>query len=166
MSGGAPIFLSFLIAVCIHEGGHLAAAVLCGVPLSRLHVGPFGLRLTMDYSAVSYGRELCVLLAGSAAGCIAAWISSLYGSSDAVFCNLALGGCNLLPVRGLDGGAAVETILSMYCLPDTACRITRALSFLTVVVLWTAALWVCLRVQVNAGLLLLSIWFLYGHMRK
>ena len=64
--------LSFLCAVAVHEGGHLLAAILCGVPVRRLRVGLLGFRLSMAYDAVSYGRELCVLLAGSVAGLLAA----------------------------------------------------------------------------------------------
>ena len=159
--------LSFLCAVAVHEGGHLLAAILCGVPIKRLRagVGILGFRLSMAYDAVSYGRELCVLLAGSGAGLLAAWISHLCGWKSGVFFHLTLSGCNLLPIHGLDGGAAVETVLSLWLLPDTACRIARALSFCTVVALWIAVLWICLRVEVNFGLLLAALTFLYGHMR-
>ncbi len=159
--------LSFLCAVAVHEGGHLLAAILCGVPIKRLRagVGILGFRLSMAYDAVSYGRELCVLLAGSGAGLLAAWISHLCGWESGVFFHLTLSGCNLLPIHGLDGGAAVETVLSLWLLPDTACRIARALSFCTVVALWIAVLWICLRVEVNFGLLLAALTFLYGHMR-
>ena len=160
------LFLPFLCAVAVHEGGHIAAAYFCGVPVRRLRFGTFGLRLTMDYSAVPYGRELAVLLAGSAAGLVGAWISHLCGWSDAVLYHLALSGCNLLPVQGLDGGAALEVLLSMRFLPDTACRTARFFSFLTVVVLWIAVVWICLRVQVNPGLLLTALWFLFGHMKS
>ena len=157
--------LSFLCAVAVHEGGHLLAAILCGVPVRRLRVGLLGFRLSMAYDAVSYGRELCVLLAGSVAGLLAAWISHLCGLENGVFFHLTLSGCNLLPIHGLDGGSAVETILSLWFLPDTACRIARALSFCTVVLLWIAVLWICLRVEVNFGLLLAALAFLCGHMR-
>lgn len=158
--------LSFLCAVAVHEGGHLLAAILCGVPIKRLRagVGILGFRLSMAYDAVSYGRELCVLLAGSGAGLLAAWISHLCGWENGVFFHLTLSGCNLLPIHGLDGGAAVETVLSLWLLPDAACRIARALSFCTVVALWIAVLWICLRVEVNFGLLLAALTFLYGHM--
>ena len=154
--------LSFLCAVAVHEGGHLLAAILCGVPIKRLRagVGILGFRLS-----IAYGRELCVLLAGSGAGLLAAWISHLCGWENGVFFHLTLSGCNLLPIHGLDGGAAVETVLSLWLLPDTACRIARALSFCTVVALWIAVLWICLRVEVNFGLLLAALTFLYGHMR-
>ena len=158
-------FLAFLLAIVIHEGGHIAMAYACGVPVRRLRVGAFGFRLTMDYSAVPYGRELLVLLAGGGAGLAAAWFSGLCGWHDAMLCNLALSGCNLLPVRGLDGGAALEVLLSARFLPDTACRIARFFSFVPVVVLWLAVVWICLRVRVNFGLLCTALWFLFGHMK-
>lgn len=160
---GADV-LAFFGAVVVHESGHLLVALLCGVPVQRLRAGIFGFRLSMAYDKVSYGRELCVLLAGSGAGFLAAWISHLCGWEDAVYYHLTLGGCNLLPIHGLDGGAVAETVCSLCFLPDTACRVSHALSFCTVLALWIAVLWICLRVEVNFGLLLAALAFLYGHM--
>lgn len=160
------IFCAFLCAVLVHEGGHIAAAYFCGVPVRCLRLGAVGFRLCIDYSGVSYGRELAILLAGSAAGLLGAWMAYLCGWSDAVLYHLALSGCNLLPVQGLDGGAALEVLLNMRFLPDTACRIARAFSFVIVVALWIAVVWICMRVQVNLGLLLTALWFLWGHLRR
>lgn len=157
--------LAFILSVIVHECGHLAAARLLGVPVRRIRAGAFGLRLTMDFSAVSYGKELCVLLAGSGAGLVFSWIAGLCGQMQMVQYGIVLSIGNLLPIRGMDGGAVLETLFSCFLMPETAYRIANIVSLLTVIAVWIASLWICLRIQVHAELLLLSLWLLWEHVR-
>ncbi|MBQ4097591.1 MAG: M50 family metallopeptidase, partial [Clostridia bacterium] len=49
------IFLS-LVAVLIHEMGHIVFAKLMGVPLVSFSVNPIGAAMRFDFTGVGYGR--------------------------------------------------------------------------------------------------------------
>lgn len=149
-------FFVFLLAVTVHELGHVAVAALVGVPLLSISVRPIGLSLHFDFSGVSFLTEAAVHAGGSFAGLIAAalavflpWRAALtFSGVSAVFAIL-----NLLPTRSFDGGALLSSVLSCFLLPDAVWRISRAVSCSVIVCLWIAALWLELRVGANMALL-------------
>ena len=62
LAGGAAVW-----AALIHELGHLAAAVACGVRITGMRLDLFGARLELP-GLLSYRQELLVALGGPAAG--------------------------------------------------------------------------------------------------
>ena len=146
----------FLTAVLLHELGHLLCARLMGIPLTGCSVRACGALLTFDFSQTSYRREGCVHLAGAGMGlCSAVLAAAVFGDSAAYFSGISvtLAAVNLLPVRGFDGGGVLHCLLSAFFSPETADRIGRTVSLLVVLFLWTAVLWVELRVRADAALL-------------
>jgi membrane-associated protease RseP (regulator of RpoE activity) len=115
--------LYFLIALLIHELGHLVAARACHVPVSefglgwgqklygfdcggveyKLHALPIGAYVRMDMSELQrrpLSRQVLVLLAGIIVNLIAASLAAgtLFGTL-----NLLLAATNLLPLYQQDG---------------------------------------------------------------
>jgi len=157
-------FLSFLIAVAVHECGHLAVARVFGVPLRRFSVSCGGLLLSFDFSRVSYGKEALVHLGGPLFGVVL----SVVFASDTAFSRLSLGLSlwNLLPLSSLDGGGIVRALSSVFLSPSVVSRLTKALAGVTLVSLWLAVLWVELRVTPRLTLLFCVFALTVGEIKK
>ena len=115
--------LIVLLSAVLHEAGHIIAMKLCGAKIRSITVLPFGAVIDSDTPALSYGRDAVISLAGAAVNLICAlfgWVFFLLINNIYIaffcICNLFLAGVNLLPVKTLDGGRALEALLSM-CVP-------------------------------------------------
>ena len=158
----SQLFLSFL-AILTHEAGHIIVAKLVGVPRPELSVNPIGITMHFDFSRVGYLREAAVHAGGPAVGMLGAIISILmFGENCITFCGISavLSVVNLLPIRGFDGGGILSCALSPLFLPDTAEKISRAISLVFLVLLWAAVLWIELRVGANLSLLAFVLFFI------
>ena len=156
-------FLLLLTAAVLHEVGHILCAALSGIPLSGFALRPCGAVMTFDFSRTTYFRELCVHLAGPAAGILSAVFSlAVFGETAEYFAGLSvcLAVLNLLPVRGLDGSAALYCLLALWLPPETAETVVRTVSAVTGLLLWAAVLWIELRVRAGISLLLFSVYLM------
>ena len=145
--------IAWIAALIIHETGHLLVSRMMGIPLVCFRLNPVGGVMTFDFTGVGYGKEAAVHFSGPAAGLISAVIGILCGEVFFSGISAVLAFVNLLPVRGLDGGGILRCILSLFFLPDTVWRVCRILSAAGVLLLWTAVLWIEMRVGANIGLL-------------
>ena len=109
-----------LLALLLHETGHLLTARGLGYRVRSLELWPFGAALSMDLSTGSRGA-LPVALAGPLCSMAAAAMSLLLlrllprteGVMEPFFCmNLSLAAVNLLPAEPLDGGRALASLFS------------------------------------------------------
>ena len=109
-----------LLALLLHETGHLLTARGLGYRVRSLELWPFGAALSMDLNTGSRGA-LPVALAGPLCSMAAAAMSLLLlrllpqteGVMEPFFCmNLSLAAVNLLPAEPLDGGRALASLLS------------------------------------------------------
>jgi len=130
-----------LAAGACHELGHLAAMRAAHMGLPRLRLGWNGGALSgQTFSAP--GAELAALLAGAGVNlALAAAFRCCDGRRGQLFSavNLLLGGFNLLPVLGLDGGSALLLLLERRLDPRPARRAAAAFSALVLGGLWAAA---------------------------
>lgn len=150
-----------LAAVLLHETGHILCAVLLNIPFSGLAVRPCGAVMTFDFSGTTYLREMCVHLAGPGTGILSAVCALLaFGNTASYFAGLSvwLAVLNLLPVQGFDGGGVLSCLLSLFLPAETAYRVCRAVSVVTLFLLWTAVLWIELRVRAVLTLLLFILY--------
>jgi len=123
-----------LLAVTAHEAGHLAALGLCRAPVLYVEVSAAGVCIRYAGSLLSYGRELFVAAMGPAAGALlallAAWIGAAAEADRLLLLSgfsMALTAFNLLPLRGLDGGRMVRTLLCARFGPTAADRVSEGL---------------------------------------
>ncbi|MGN1346759.1 MAG: site-2 protease family protein [Eubacteriales bacterium] len=155
--------LLLLAAAVLHETGHVLCAAWFGIPFSGLSLRPCGAALRFNFSQTTYFRELCVHLAGGAAGLLSA-VLALFFFGKAAVCFVGISLCltwlNLLPIEGFDGGGALYCLLVLLGPPERAYGICRVVSLAAVLLLWTAVLWVELRVRANAALLLFVVYLL------
>lgn len=152
------------LAALIHELGHLAAAVACGVRITGMRLDLFGARLELP-GLLSYRQELLVALGGPAANLLTAavlfraWTACgcpVCGASPSlsgwalvlgVLLPASLGLCavNLLPVATLDGGRILSCLLSLTLGADVARRVLRLLSLFLLTLLWLLSVYALLR---------------------
>ena len=115
-----------LAACALHELGHYAAIRLLGGRVARLKLSCVGAEMALSARCpLGPARELAATLAGPAVNLLCAWICS--GLGEAWWCftglHLALGLFNLLPVGPLDGGRALNCLLTLAAIAkDLKCR--------------------------------------------
>lgn len=115
MTDREALALPVLLAVCIHESGHLIYLWWCRLPVCRAEFSFSGMRLHLSGDRPLALEDSIVLnLAGCAFNLVAAVILGLLGGIwllrlSAV--NTAVAIFNLLPIQGLDGGAVLKEVL-------------------------------------------------------
>lgn len=160
---GVKYPLMLVLAVLIHELGHILAARLVKAPLSSFSCGIHGFSLAFDFTSLSFGKECFVLLSGSGLGLIAASLAMGLRDSFAYFSAVSavMALLNLLPIRGLDGGTALSCVLGHFLLPDRSYKITKGISWCAALFFWGCAVWIQLRIHPNLSLLAASFYFLW-----
>lgn len=117
--GLLPQILLIFAAVLLHELAHLVMAFLLEIKVSEIEILPFGGQERIeDFLALEPGKEIYLALAGpvfslTLAGTLhfAGLITSPWRETF-INTNLILGLCNSLPALPLDGGRALQAILS------------------------------------------------------
>lgn len=148
LDNGWELLGTVLGAAALHELGHCLALALLGVPISGLRIGVFGAELTARRQGLSYPGELAAVLAGPGANLLCAGLlTALGGTRWAVFtgANLVLCAFNLLPVRPLDGGQALELLAAWAAGPAAGERAARWAGAGAASVLSAALFWVMVR---------------------
>lgn len=114
-----------LLAAAVHEAGHCLALRLAGGRVLGMQVGVLGAVLRTDSSRLGYGGELFAVLAGPGANLLAAWVLVKLGREVLAGAHLVLACCNLLPLWPLDGGRALELLVSWAFGPEAGFRALR-----------------------------------------
>lgn len=155
-----------IISYIIHELGHLICAKICGVGMSKFKVGSFHLSISYDCSSVSYQRELLVCAGGVLFNFTVAFLSFLLGvtknetSYFFITCNLSLAIMNLYPISTLDGGGIVKCVTMLVFSESIAMKISKAVSFVAVFILWLCAVYLQLVFNSNISLFFISVFLL------
>lgn len=145
LNGWRPLVL-ILFAAGIHEAGHGIVLKLFHVSVTSFHVSSFGAEMTTWNGRLSYPKELAAVLAGPAAnlfcGILLMNLSKSEGVQAAAGAHFALAVFNLLPVRPLDGGHALQLFLSWILGPDAGERIAAGIGAAVGASTAAALLWV------------------------
>ena len=156
---GSPAWIAALIgALALHEAGHLAAMRAFCVAVKAVRIRAVGIEITRADKLTSYRADAAVALAGPAASFIGA--AALAAPVAAIRCfgaaSLALGALNILPVRGLDGGAAAQALITRALGADRARPVLRGISLFFAAALWLFACWIFLVTAGNFSLFALA----------
>lgn len=156
----APILT--LVAVTIHECGHLLAAKLCRVKTGGFSVDSLGARLALPGIAPSYQKELAICAAGPLANLLSIPLIYLWSSAtpaDATFfisVSLALALLNLLPIRGFDGGRICYCLIALLSDPTAAEKVCTLSSFFFLFILWCTSVYLMMKTGADFSLFLFS----------
>ncbi|MBQ8747717.1 MAG: hypothetical protein IJZ08_07625 [Clostridia bacterium] len=152
-----------LIAVLLHELGHLIACRLLGVRVRTFRATAAGAVIGYDAALLSYPREMIVAAAGPFVNFLSfLLVLGCHGRAAALFgiASLALALFNLLPHEKLDGGVILSALLSCRFGADAAARFVHIFSAILTVLLWACAVAVQMRCGGNLSLLLVSVYLL------
>ena len=130
---GWRVLGTVLFAAGFHELGHFLMLRGLGAAVTGLRLSPWGAVMACRREKLSYGGEMAALLAGPAANFLASGVLSLLPEppEGLIGAGLVLGGFNLLPLRGLDGGETLRCGLTLLLGPERGERIARGISRLT-----------------------------------
>ena len=152
-----------LSAAFIHECGHLVAARIMKLNIVSMRLGIFGAAIEVDMLHCSYAKEAILAFCGPLANVISALLiyatcgiksrhSLLFFTASLLFAAL-----NLLPAGSFDGGRIFSSLLYPRLSHRAAYRITEAISFIVVFVLWTISVYFILKTGAYLSLFIFSL---------
>lgn len=154
------IFLSILL----HEAGHLLVMALLGISIERVTLLPIGIDIKRHQKYISYPKEMILALAGIAVNLLVFIIFRKY--EFFAYTNLLYALINLIPIKGLDGGCALEAFLLSVCDYDTADRILKTITFIFLWLLWMTGVYVLLVLNGNISIFALSVFLFVSVIMK
>ena len=149
------VICCFLAAV-LHELGHIAAMRLCGVAVRGLRLRLFDVLIEADQPP-DYRSDCMITLGGVAANFFFALIFLPFGMKLSLP-NIALGVFNLMPVMSLDGGHLLYIAMERRFQPKTCIAVIRLTTFVFIVPLMTAGIYLLLQSSYNYSLLAISLY--------
>lgn len=151
-----------IVSALLHETGHMLCLFSLKAKPKEIKFGLFGMRIVRGNKTLSYKNELLTALSGPLVN-IMLFAVFLYWKKTLVFSavNLALGIFNLLPVKPMDGGEALYYFLCSYCEENKIKRITDITTFLTVIFLTVAGVFVLIKSGYNFMLLVVSVYIVF-----
>ena len=159
----APLPLACFL---LHEGGHLLALRMLGGKVAAFRLYPFGGEIVAGGKLFSYGESMVLSLSGILVNLLSSLLLVLPRTTPFLrsfaLASLGLGMFNLLPLRQLDGGGALESFLSFFCMPQTAEKVLKVLSFLTVGMMIFAAFYGALSFCFNPMWILLIVYAIFS----
>ena len=172
VDGTIYALITFAAAI-LHELGHLAAALFLRAPISRISILPLGAVIYLG-EMCPYIKEIAIKLAGCASNLMCAGAAAILrrafafsGAADVsavyfIVCSLALAAFSLLPIRTLDGGEALYSLLCLWRSPDAAERAVKFTSAIALVLLWIFAGYLLFYTGGNFTLMLLCGWLFFA----
>lgn len=139
--------LPTVIAVALHELGHIIAARILKIRISSLEITILGARME-TVGEISYKKEFLFALGGPLFGALTFAVCYPLRSLPNVFpplsdfflflslISLALALFNLIPLPSLDGSRLIKCLLKHLLPLDTAERIMRIIGFFSLFTLW------------------------------
>lgn len=157
--------LPLLFAVLMHEGGHLAAMWILDCAPKRVRLVPASVEITAKMTA-SHKNEIAVALCGPLVNIILFITFGLnylvYKRSLSLICcliNLLIAAFNLLPVRGLDGGTVLFTLISRKN-PEKAGLVMRIINLSLAAVFIVTAVYLCFNGKFNISLFITGLYLI------
>ncbi|HBQ64093.1 MAG TPA: hypothetical protein DD727_04055 [Clostridiales bacterium] len=156
-----------MLALGIHEAGHLAGSRLLRQPIGDFHLAPFGIAARLPETHRPGRTKRClVIAAGPLANLLAfgifAWMDR-FGTAFQVMAvsNLLMAAFNLLPALPMDGGWLIYHLLETMIDEMAAIRGMLGLTAVTGLFLTGAGIFQVLVSRGNASLLLAGGFILY-----
>lgn len=165
-----PFIIPLICAVILHEFGHLLCALILKIKIKRFDLSLLGARIT-TCSQLSYVDEIVFALGGPLMGFLGFAFTfkiALMNISEP-FCrsflfpfsllSLCLSVFNLIPLSSLDGGRILKCALCLIFSLDTAEKIAKVTTFLTLVSLWMLTVYMMLKIAYGLPMFIFCLIF-------
>jgi stage IV sporulation protein FB len=166
------ISAEILVALAVHELGHMAALRCMGIRLAEFRVELWGLTIRYE-KQMSYAAEIITAAAGPAASLLLALASSFVGrltdcESAYITAGISLvcGAFNLLPAMRLDGGRILYASAALRAGLDAAEKLLCVTSCIVIGGLLTAGAALLIWTRANFTLLLAAVWLLISYCKR
>ena len=174
----SDVFLLYGICAALHEAGHLAAAKIRGIKIKEIRFDVSGVRICTDNGIGSYADEFILCMSGPLVNIVIITVGLVtfarmnlspesiasavqdFADRDAdsflgaaaffVLCAVLQGGLNLLPIKTFDGGRMLYYACAAMLGQCAAERVVGLTSALCISAIWSAALY--LMIRLDAGL--------------
>ena len=153
-----PFIIPLICAIALHEAGHLFCALLLKIKIKSFELSILGGQIK-TCEALSYTDELIFAIGGPLFGVLGfAFTFGLAMNNifitfyrDFLFpfsiLSLCLAIFNLVPLASLDGGRILKCILCLLFSLDTAEKLMRFSSFLSLISLWMLSVYMMLKIS-------------------
>ena len=158
--------LPSLFAVFMHEMGHLFCMWVQDSSPKSIKLIPASVQLNTGIGS-SYKKDIIVALCGPAVNFVlffTLFINYLAFKNEPTLYyalrNLIIGGFNMLPVKGLDGGTVLFSILAIKLDLNRAMLIMRLVTLFIAAIALVTAITLTLRGKVNVSLYIIAIYLI------
>lgn len=158
--------LPALFAIFLHEAAHLFMMWLLECAPKRIKLIPASVQISTSLSK-RYKNDVLIALSGPCANIVV--FATLYFNYLAyknevtlyfALLNLVIGVFNLLPVKGLDGGTVLYSILCKYTDVNKACLIMRLITIILAISVISVAVLLTVKDKLNISLYIMGIYLL------
>lgn len=153
--------LIILSAVLCHELGHLILMRCFSVDIASVTLLPLGIDIRPGTRLISYRRQAMISLGGAAVNILLFLIFRL-NSPFLAYTNLLYAVFNLLPIKGLDGGEALFSLLSCIADEELCDRILKLTSIIFCILLWLAGIYILFILNGNISIFALSVFLCFS----
>lgn len=162
------IVLFSVASSLLHECGHLIAIRLCGERIEKVVFGAFGLRIERcTFTKVSYKSEVVIALGGITVNyiifvlCLFIYLLS-EDITVAIFgvINLFIGLFNSVPIKSLDMGKVILSLIKVKRSEEEAERIVTVISFIFSLCFLFFTVFYCVLIGLNFSLIVVSLYLL------
>ena len=143
--------LASLISITVHELGHVIAAQWLQISFCEFNLSIFGAGLRPDISLFSYKEEIFICACGPTANfftfLITFPISVIISNTFLLYVSLSsltLGALNLMPIKDMDGGRILHSLLCLHISPKIAEKSINVISFISIFLLWVCSVYLLL----------------------
>ncbi len=160
------LILPLLFAVFMHEIGHLFMMYIRSAAPKRIKLIPTSVQITKPFIS-DYKNDIIISLSGPVVNILLFAVFyfnyKCYLNTATLYIallNLIIGVFNLLPIKGLDGGAIFYCVLCRYTNVNKAELILNLISFLSGLTLLLSAVVLTLRGKINISLYIMGVYLL------
>ncbi len=167
------LFFASIIAVVIHELGHIIAVYLTGNSVEKITFSIFGGKIDILYRKISYISEIIIAICGSLVNIMIAFAIGIFNVFYNVneFCFMLSGVCivlgifNLIPIYPLDGANFLYSFICLISNEFYASLIVRNISCILTFITIIGGIFTLITTKYNFSLLIIGI-FLAKNIQK